>query len=343
MGLKLKVEERFTVAPKEIGKYHAFPTLTRVGEEMWQAYRSGRVHEGQVHGSDGVVRMAKARICAPSCWGEGTTLFSEGNEIDAIVSGPFHDRIFLATRTYDRKRGGDAFLSCWDVAALSNLDVAELSEREHIKDITGVPLICFGHIQETSSGTLVMPGYGKKNPGTRLHSPILLGSTDKGRTWSLKSELASSDEKGMRLNEFSLANFGSSKWVALIRNETPPYPLMLTFSEDDCHTWSDIIPTDLLGHAPMIIGSKFGFLLVLYRDLSEYFPGIAIASSADGGKGWTRLSRLASYSGSIYDGGYGDLICLGDNRFLAVYYLCDEDCSPWIEGTIFSVYGDSVR
>ena len=77
--------------------------------------------------------------------------------------------------------------------------------------------------------------------------------------------------------------------------------------------------------------------LVIYRDLSEPNPGVSIGLSTDRGLSWERAGRLAAYSGGIYDGGYGDLVQLDANRFLAVYYLCDEDNSPWIEGCIFSI------
>jgi hypothetical protein len=78
--------------------------------------------------------------------------------------------------------------------------------------------------------------------------------------------------------------------------------------------------------------------LAVYRDLSESKPGVAIGMSLDQGVSWQRIARLAAYSGSIYDGGYGDLVQLEGNRYLAVYYLGDRDASPWIEGAIFSIH-----
>lgn len=97
-----------------------------------------------------------------------------------------------------------------------------------------------------------------------------------------------------------------------------------------------------MGHAPMIIKTENGEFLVLYRDLSEDYPGIGIGISTHGGTCWQRRGCLASYHGDIYDGGYGDIVAISKKYFLAVYYLCDEDASPWIEGAVFSVAaGDS--
>jgi hypothetical protein len=65
-----------------------------------------------------------------------------------------------------------------------------------------------------------------------------------------------------------------------------------------------------------------GNLLVLHRDLSQKMPGIGIGCGMDGGNNWQRIASLDFYEGS---------------RFLAVYYLCDQDASPWIEGANFTL------
>ena len=83
-----------------------------------------------------------------------------------------------------------------------------------------------------------------------------------------------------------------------------------------------------------------GNLLMLYRDPSQKMPGTGIGCSRDGGNNRQRIGSLDLYGGSIYDGRYGDLIQLEDNRFLAAHYLCAQDASPWIEGAIFSLDQD---
>jgi hypothetical protein len=182
-----------------------------------------------------------------------------------------------------------------------------------------------------------MPGYcgfSDEPVGT----PVLLVSENRGRTWAFRSKVASSTAVGTRLTEYSLSHVSDTRWRVIVRNETAPYNLYCCESHDDGRTWSSPKPTDLCGHAPMILDSQQGEIkLVLYRDLSGSLPGVAIGISSDRGESWTQSTRLASYSGSIYDGGYGDLVQLDTNRYLAVYYLCDGEASPWIEGSVFTI------
>ncbi len=338
---QLYVDERFIVIPKEPGRYHSFPTLMRFGESLWLAFRSARVDQHQMHGFDGVIRLFCANVTEPACWQDCGVIFKPGNdssnEIDAILSGSLGKHIFLATRDYDRSRKSTAFFSRWNPKDFKkSYSEIRLSGRKPLTQLSDMEITCFAHIQETTTGQLLMPGYGllasDKGP-----SPLLLASDDGGESWTLLSVLASSDKEGTLLTEFSLANMGDRKWFALLRNETPPCNIMYIQSNDDCRTWSSISPTGLIGHAPMVLKTANGEFLVLYRDLSEDYPGIGIGISTHGGPCWKRIGCLASYHGDIYDGGYGDIVALNESDFLAVYYLCDEDASPWIEGAIFSV------
>ncbi len=334
------------VIPKEPGSYHSFPTLIRVGETLWMACRSAKVDQHQMHGFDGIVRLFCADVKEPTCWQDCGVIFEPGNdssnELDAILSYSLGKHIFLATRDYDRRSKSTPFFSRWNLKDLKK-SYSEIRpwRRKPLRRLSDTQLTCFGHIQETTTGRLLMPGYGLIVADEKP-SPLLLASDDGGEAWALLSVLARSDEEDILLTEFSLGNIEDRKWLALVRNETPPYNIMYIQSNDDCRTWSSISPTNLLGHAPMVLKTDNGEFLVLYRDLSEDYPGIGIGISTHGGSCWQRLGCLASYHGDIYDGGYGDLVAINENDFLAVYYLCDEDASPWIEGAIFSVaVGDS--
>ena len=319
---------------KEKGKYHAFPTIVRLEDQLWLACRSGTTSGRQDHGVDGKVLLYSSAVSHPDVWKLHGTLFeppseASGNELDAILSAPEPELIFLATRDYEWKKRNDAYLSMGKTPVLK--------KRTLLTEISDQYAICFGHIRKASSGDLLMPGYcGFENEPTG--TPILLVSTDRGRTWSLRSKVASSTNVGTRLTEYSLGHLGAKKWTALIRNETPPFNLYRTESLDDGRTWSHPEKTELCGHAPMVLDSvSVHGHLVLYRDCAESKAGVGIGLSVDNGTCWKRIGRLASYTGSIYDGGYGDLAQLEANRYLAVYYLCDTDNSPWIEGCVFSI------
>ena len=332
--MHLKIEHRFSILEKEKGHYHSFPTLVRQQNQLWLACRSGSVSGRQVHGVDGKVLLFSADVARPDRWISHGPLFEPSpdgtrNELDAILSAPETNLFFLATRDYVWKERNDVYLSMGPTPILT--------ERKLLTEISEQHAICFGHIRNTVSGDLLLPGYcgfSDEPSGT----PVLLVSHDRGRTWTLRSKVASSANVGTRLTEYSLGHLGNSSWTALLRNETPPFNLYRTESHDDGRSWSTPEKSAMCGHAPMILDVESGHgHLVLYRDLSETDPGVAVGLSLDKGALWERSGRIATYTGSIYDGGYGDLVQLEKNCYLAVYYLCDEDALPWIEGAVFSI------
>ncbi|MCP4628057.1 MAG: hypothetical protein GY850_31740, partial [bacterium] len=65
MAFQLLVNERFTILPKEVGSYHSFPTLIRIGEMFGLACRSGKVDRSQPHGFEGVVRLLITNVAEP--------------------------------------------------------------------------------------------------------------------------------------------------------------------------------------------------------------------------------------------------------------------------------------
>lgn len=358
LSLRLNVNERFIVIPKEVGRYHSFPTLIQVDDRFWLACRSGKKDRTQPHGFEGTVRLFITNVRYPLWWEDCGTFFGpeesgSANELDAILSRPSENYIFLATRDYEQRKKNIPFISRWDADELIKSSSGVLHpDRKPVKRISDfqsagaepmhktVPdkvmmSACFGHIRQTLSGEFLMPGYGVIR-GDKMPSPVLLSSDD-GESWRLRSVLARSDQENRMLTEFSLGHIGDEKWLALIRNEIRPYHLMYVQSDDDGRTWSSIVPTPLKGHAPMIIKTGFGGFLVQYRDLSGKLPGIGIGISSDDGKTWKQVGRPSTYQGSIYDGGYGDIIGMSQNRFMIVYYLCDKDGSPWIEGVLFSL------
>lgn len=229
---QLDVHERFIVVPKEPGSYHSFPTLIRSGETLWMACRSAKVDQHQIHGFDGIARLFCADVTEPTFWQDCGVIFQLGNdssnEIDAILSGSLGKHIFLATRDYDRSRKSTTFFSRWNLKDFkkSHSEI-RLSGRKPLTQLSDTEITCFGHIQETTTGRLLMPGYGLLVADEKP-SPLLLASDDGGESWTLLSVLACSDEEDTLLTEFSLGNIEDRKWLALVRNETPPCDIMYT-------------------------------------------------------------------------------------------------------------------
>jgi hypothetical protein len=331
---RLQIIHRFPILAKQTGRYHSFPTLIRQHDRLWMACRSGIVSDQQVHGLSGDVRLYAAHVTLPHEWRLHGTVFEPSptgtvNELDAILSAPGAGRVFLATRDYAAGKRNHVYLS--------KSATPEIKQRQLITRISDQFVICFGHIRRTVTGELLMPGYAGFDDEPEW-TPVLLASADHGDTWSFRCKVASSTQVGVRLTEYSLSHLGGTRWSVLIRNEAAPCSLYRTESHDDGRTWSTPAPTDLCGHAPMILDTAdSGTKLVIYRDLAEDEPGVGIGISTDNSVSWKRIGRLNSYRGSIYDGGYGDLVHLDMDRYLAVYYLCDQDASPWIEGCVFSI------
>lgn len=332
---QVRINKRFPIIPRREGQYHSFPTLVRWQKALWLACRSGKVDSRQVHGYNGSILLFRAELSDPTAWHAHGILFSPSpdgseNEIDAILSTPDSDHVFLATRDFKRQRNL-AFLSSW--TELPGTDRVPLPE---ITAINAGCLVCYGHIQQTENNDLLMPAYGHIKG--EKPSSFLLASIDHGASWQLRALVARTNaEKKHHPSEYTLAKAGNHDLVALVRNDLTPSPLLRVTSNDDGHTWSVPEATSLIGHAPMMITSSQGFLLAVYRDLAEDQPGFGLGTSLDNGKTWQRLTRLAEYQGNIYDGGYGDLIELADNTFLAAYYLSKGDGCPWIEGILFSL------
>jgi hypothetical protein len=329
----MRIETRFAIVPKTIGRYHAFPTLAMDGKDLWMAYRSGLCDVGKVHGGNGSVCLIHSTIDHPMKWKDQGTLFSQEkdgsvNELDAILSIPSPGEFFLATRDYYQPRCSRVYLS--------KGSHPHLNTRTAIEEVAEIHAICFGHIRKTTTGELLMPGYSGL-PGEKGVSAVLQHSKDQGDTWQLRSFPVRSGQSGVWWTEFSLICVGKAHWTALIRNETPPFPLHRMESMDDGKSWSEPCPVPLFGHAPMMIQDALGRLLVLYRETSDEKNGIGIGVSLDHGGSWAPIGTLTTYSGSRYNGGYGDLVEITPNRFLAAYYLSDADESPWIEGCVFSI------
>ncbi len=329
----MQIEKRFSILAKEDGWYHAFPTIIRQNETLWMAFRTGRTSNRQAHGVDGRVRLFSADAGKPNIWKDHGVLFkptTDGtrNELDAILSAPTEEMIFLATRDFEYQKRNDVYLS-----KSSRLPV---KNRTLLTDISNQYIICYGHIRKTNGNRLIMPGYcgfHDEPDGT----PILLVSENDGFSWKMRAKVASSTQAGTRLTEYSLGYLGARQWTSLIRSETSPNQLFQSTTFDNGRTWTRAEPTSLVGHAPMIIEMKpENGLLAVYRDLSESDPGVSVGIKLNRDNNWQKLGSLAAYLGSIYDGGYGDVLNIADDRYLAVYYLGDSDRSPWIEGCVFS-------
>ena len=63
----MKIEQQFVIIEKQVGRYHAFPTLAYRDGIIWLACRSGNADKRQCHGSNGSVRIIEASAAETDC------------------------------------------------------------------------------------------------------------------------------------------------------------------------------------------------------------------------------------------------------------------------------------
>ncbi len=313
----MKIVKEVTLSKKEHGKYKAFPSIAKVGNEIIAAYREGFTDSTKPHGSNGCVKILKSEDL--NRWNEIGTPFCD-NELDAIISGPFDDYLFLVTRSYEYKKRNDVYISKFK----SN----KLPTKRALIKFDNADFTMFGHIIE-NNGELIASAYGICDG---IDSPILLASDDFGQTWQIKSLITPNGHKPA-LNETSIVMF-DGKFLAIMRSQEPSYDLYCALSEDLIN-WSKPENLGILGHAPMIRKLNDGRIVFVFRDLNDDLPGVGLAISEDG-INWKRYN-ICHYRGNLYNGGYADCIEIEKSKLFVVYNICDEDNEPWIEGTIINI------
>ena len=306
------------LANKEKGKYKAFPTVVKVGDEVLVAFREGFTDPSKPHGKSGKVKILKSKDLEN--WQELETPFDD-NELDAILSGPFGDDLFLVTRSFEYKKRNEVYVSRFKIG-----DLPKDRVKVTVKDV-GLSAF-FGHMFEYNS-ELIATAYGMYKDE---HRSLVLSSTDKGSTWQLKGVIMPDGFKPW-LNENSIVE-ANGRFLAVIRSLEPSYDLYYSFSSDLIH-WDEPRKLGLLGHAPVLRKLKSGKLVLAFGDLNDDLPGVGLAFSDDG-LNWERIN-LKHYCGNLYEGGYTDFVEIEDNELFVVYYICDEDNEPWIEAQIVNV------
>ncbi len=332
----LKVLKRFPLIPKKTGFYYSFPTLTVVADELFMALRVATVDEDEPHGRAGVVSLYKATVGNLQQW--QPVRFDAGTderwEIDAILS-VVDDELYLQTRQYRHERYNEVFFSRLSRAETSP-SLCE-AERRSLSSLQPCLSASYGHLVGAADGALLLPAYGGLSE-SGITSPLLFHSYDGGKEWQLRAVVANSDRLGQYLNEYAMLNLGGKRWLALMRDNHKPWVLWQLYSEDDGFSWSELQDSGLRGHAPMLCAVEGG-VVAIYRELSTSTPGIGFAYKAEGSDPWVNAAINRDYSGALYNGGYGDVLALADNRLFAAYYVADDDQSPWIEGAILA-WGD---
>ncbi len=312
----MKIVKEITLSKKEHGKYKAFPTVVVADNEIIIAYREGFTDAAKPHGKNGCVKLLKSRDLEK--WKEIKTPFCD-NELDAVVSATGNNYLFLATRSYEYRKRNDVYIS--------RFGNGEIPMQRDVIKFDNAQVTMFGHIIE-NNGELIAPAYGTCYG---IQSPMLLSSVNFGETWKIKALITPEGHKPV-LNETSIIKL-EDRFLAIMRSQEPSYNLYCAFSKD-LKDWSKPEKLGILGHAPMVGKLSDKRLAFAFRDLNDNLPGVGLAVSNDG-ISWER-HNICHYTGNLYNGGYADFVEIEKSKLFVVYYICDEDNEPWIEGAIIN-------
>jgi BNR/Asp-box repeat. len=179
---------------------------------------------------------------------------------------------------------------------------------------------------EMPDGSILMGviGYGlNKDPKTT--GSIMLRSTDKGKTWTYLSTIASDkdDELGGFV-EPGIVRTKTGRIVAALRNKGTENAIWVTYSDDDGKTWVPVYKTDMIGHPVDLIQLADGRLMATYgvRPGPHFKPGgIRACFSSDNGKTWDISTEVQLRNDFInWDIGYPESIQMKDKSIMTVYY-----------------------
>jgi hypothetical protein len=125
---------------------------------------------------------------------------------------------------------------------------------------------------ELGDGALMTTGH--QHRGTAPHPAIrqanaeqmVYRSENSGRTWTALSVITR--QRNLVLCEASMVLMPDNRLLALMRENSFVYePMYLCVSRDLGRTWSDPVPTPLIGHRPTLGLADCGRLLVTYRNV----------------------------------------------------------------------------
>jgi len=329
--LNISIEKQFSIIPKIKGEYHSFPTVVKEGNQLLMAVRSAKVDVDQPHGREGEVRLYHSTVDAPEAWQQVPLEFVNNGEweLDAILSSA-GGQLRLVSRHFRHEVYNDCFLSNFKLEDLAKDKLLLEKMPIQIEEMNLAAI--YGHLQQAADGALLLPLYGLLPGSGQITSPGLYHSYDKGKSWSLRSILVDSGQVGKYLNELSMVQLAEGEWLGLVRDNHDPCNMCQLRSVDDGYSW-ELKESGLYGHAPMLCKTPMG-VVAIYRDVGRLEASVSIAHFDRGLDQWSHLGVVRSYSGNRYNGGYGDVVSLGANRIFVLYYLSDEDESPWVEGAV---------
>lgn len=330
--------EREVLVPWEEKAYSAFPTFVTCGDALFVYYRKGVTHSDGGHGKRGRVHSLRinkrsflrdfGQIQPLNQLGEDEVVFEDGNEMDAIVSQLAPDRFSLATRNYDDAGVMRTYISFNNRPEFNDRNLVEFEELDWF---------AFYGKAFHANGLDIFPAYGSLK--WEIFGRPLLLSSQNGSDWKLLAVLPSYFDKKTVLNESSVA-WDGHYWVMFMRQDTKPFGLWLSRSKDLLE-WSPPKKWRDQAHAPMALNIN-GTLHLCFRNiLGEDRAAFSLVTFSENASlpNVDNIIDLDEYTGSIYDGGYGDLGLVGDDLFV-FYYHGNVKGEPFLKAARLKYHAD---
>jgi sialidase-1 len=165
---------------------------------------------------------------------------------------------------------------------------------------------CSTPIRVAPDGTLVMAIYKELPDPLRVWSAMIF-SSDNGLSWS---DPVLVDPDNDDNDEPDIIFLPGGRCLCVMRSNRGDNTMWQSWSEDGGHTWSRSTPIGFPGHAPYLLRTRAGALLVAHR-----LPGTSLHVSHDDGQTWGDNIQLDELIGA-----YPSMVELPDGRVLVVYY-----------------------
>ncbi len=231
---------------------------------------------------------------------------------------------YVGSRT---RRPGDGvrYKEIWTVRSTD--DGHTWSQPELIPSTAGAYYGVSAPIRELPDGTLIMPIYKELPDPLRVWTLMIL-SQDGGHTWSEPYMLDAENDDN---DEPDVIARPDGSLLCVMRSNRGDNIMWRSVSHDGGKTWTKSVPIGFPGHAPYLLRTSQGILLVAHR-----LPNTSLHYSLDEGETWSENFEVDSVIGA-----YPSLAELPDGRVLIVYYEEGEGSS--IRARFLRVTRDGVE
>ncbi len=246
-----KLADRHTIIDRREGEYICFPDVVQADDgRLIIAYNESDKHVSPTRRA----LLVKTSTDNGQTWGEIHRVGAARSHcprLTKLADGEIllSDSIQVLHRSHDSGK-------TWETHPIKGLG-HDMIDR--IIDLGDDVFLTTGHMHR---GTAEHPAIGQA-PAEQM----VYRSEDRGYTWKPLSVIAR--ERNLVLCEASMVLMPDGRILALMRENSFVFePMYLCVSHDSGCTWSDPVPTPLIGHRPTIGLTPNGDLLVTYRNVA---------------------------------------------------------------------------